>query len=97
MEGRKNNEGMSGISPPFIVNALKMAAGEKETGGCLDPLDVIRALRYSVEHHPGFTQEEKNRYLERLTGERDSVLSEYLDTARKEVRLWKDEEHEFLP
>ncbi len=85
VEGKKSGEGMSGISPRFIVNALNVALGEKESVGCINPLDAIRGLRYNFEHHIGFTDEEKTRYLNLLIGEKDSVLSEFKEIAKKEV------------
>ncbi len=85
IEGKKNSEGMSGISPRFVINALNMALGGKESVGCINPLDVIRALRYNFEHHIGFTDEEKARYQNLLIAEKDSVLAEYKEIAKKEV------------
>jgi serine protein kinase len=84
-EGKKKNEGMSGISPRFVVNALNVALGQKETVKCINPLDAIRALRHNFEHHIGFTEEEKTKYLNLLIGEKDSVLSEFKEFAKKEV------------
>ena len=85
LEGKKNAEGMSGISPRFLVNALNVALGEKETVGCVNPLDAIRSLRANFEHHIGFSEEEETKYLNFLTGEKDSVLSEFKEIAKKEV------------
>jgi len=85
LEGRKKAEGMSGISPRFVANALNVALGEKESLGCVNPLDAIRALRANFEHHIGFTDEEKGRYLNLLIAEKDSVLSEFKEIAKKEV------------
>jgi serine protein kinase len=85
LEGKKNAEGMSGISPRFVVNALNVALGEKESAGCVNPLDAIRALRANFQHHIGFSDEEKTRYLNLLIGEKDSVLSEFKELAKKEV------------
>lgn len=85
LEGKKNAEGMSGISPRFVVNALNVALGAKESAGCINPLDAIRALRANFEHHIGFTNEERTRYMDLLTGEKDSVLSEFKEIAKKEV------------
>ncbi|MDP2708561.1 MAG: protein prkA [bacterium] len=85
LEGKKAAEGMSGISPRFVANALNVALGEKETLGCLNPLDVIRSLRSNFEHHIGFSEEEATRYLNLLIGEKDSVLVEYKIQAKKEV------------
>ncbi|MBW2059755.1 MAG: protein prkA [Deltaproteobacteria bacterium] len=85
VEGKKNAEGMSGISPRFVVNALNVALGEKESAGCVNPLDTIRALRANFEHHIGFTEEERTTYQNLLIGEKDSVLSEFKELAKKEV------------
>jgi serine protein kinase len=85
LEGKNKGEGMSGISPRFVVNALNVALGEKEDVKCVNPLDAIRALRANFEHHIGFTDEEKARYLSLLVGEKDSVLSEFKEIAKKEV------------
>ena len=85
LEGKKNAEGMSGISPRFVVNALNIALGEKESVGCVNPLDAIRGLRANFEHHIGFTDEEKTRFLNLLVGEKDSILSEFKEIGKKEV------------
>ena len=85
LEGKKKAEGMSGISPRFVVNALNVALGQKETVQCINPLDSIRGLRANFEHHIGFSDEEKSRYLNLLVGEKDSVLSEFREIAKKEV------------
>ncbi len=85
MEGKKRGEGMSGISPRFVVNGLNVALGEKEAAKCINPLDAIRALRANFEHHIGFTDEEKSSYLNLLVGEKDSVLSEIKEIAKREV------------
>src|SRR3990172_462079 len=84
-EGKKKAEGMSGISPRFVVNALNVALGQKEAVQCINPLDAIRGLRHNFEHHIGFTDEEKTTYLNLLVGEKDSVLSEFREIAKKEV------------
>ncbi|MGA1869301.1 MAG: PrkA family serine protein kinase [bacterium] len=85
IEGKKKKEGMSGISPRFIINALNIALGEKESVKCINPIDVIRALRANFEHHIGFSEEEKSRYLNFLIGEKGSVNSEYKEIAKREV------------
>jgi serine protein kinase len=85
LDGKKNSEGMTGISPRFVINALNVALGGRGSVGCINPLDVIRSLRYNFEHHIGFTDEEKARYLNLLVGEKDSVLAEYKEIAKKEV------------
>ncbi len=86
IEGKERGEGMSGISPRFIMNALNIALGSaQEAAGCINPADLIRSLRHQFEHHIGFSQEERDRYMALLLGEKGSVLSDYRDRARKEV------------
>jgi serine protein kinase len=85
LEGRRKGEGMGGISPRFVVNALNVVLGEKEEVGCINPIDAIRALRANFEHHIGFTDEERDKYLNLLLSERGSVTSEYREIAKKEV------------
>ena len=78
LEGREKAEGMSGISPRFVMNAINIALGAAMDGrGCMNPVDIIRALTHQFEHHIGFSDEEKSRYLELLKGEKGSALSEF--------------------
>lgn len=86
LEGREKGEGMSGISPRFVMNALSIALGAALEGtGCVNPVDIIRALKHQFEHHIGFSEEEKSRYIELLTGDKGSTLSEYRSEAKREV------------
>jgi serine protein kinase len=86
IEGREKGEGLSGISPRFIMNALNISLGGARDGAaCINPVDVIRSLNHQFEHHIGFSDEEKARYLGLLLGEKNSVLAEYRERARKEV------------
>ena len=86
LEGRERAEGMSGISPRFVMNAINIALGSAlGTSGCINPVDIIRALTHQFEHHIGFSDEEKSRYIELLKGEKGSALSEYRAEARREV------------
>ncbi len=86
LEGKEKGEGMTGISPRFVMNALNIALGSAEAGeGCVNPVDVIRALNHQFEHHIGFSDEERARYQSLLMAEKGSVLSEFRDRARKEV------------
>ncbi len=86
LEGKERGEGMNGISPRFVMNALNIALGSAvNASGCINPVDIIRALKHQFEHHIGFSEEEKGRYLSLLTSEKGSALSEYRGEARKEV------------
>ncbi len=86
-EGRDAGEGMSGISPRFIINALNVALGSKEEKKCVNPVDIIRSLRDNFGHHIGITDEDKERYLNMLIGDKDSVNCEYKEIAKKEVNM----------
>jgi serine protein kinase len=59
----------------------------KEDKKCIDAIDIIRAMRSNFDHHIGITDEDKNRYLTMLIGEKESVSSEYKHIARKEVNM----------
>ena len=86
LEGREKGEGMSGISPRFVMNAINISLGAATQGiGCINPVDIIRALNHQFEHHIGFSDEEKSRYIELLKGEKGSVLAEYRAEARRGV------------
>ncbi len=85
IEGKKKGEGMFGISPRFVVNAINVALSEKEKEGSIMPLDVLRSLRNNFGHHIGFTEEEAERYLRLLMADKGSVNAEYREVAKKEV------------
>ena len=86
VEGRESGEGMSGISPRFIMNALNIALGSAKDGAkCINPVDVIRALKHQFDHHIGFSDEERARYMNLLMAEKGSVLADYREKAKKEI------------
>jgi len=86
-EGKEKNEGMKGISPRFIINAMNVTLGSKEEKKCINAIDIIRALRDNFNHHIGITEEEKETYLNLLQGDKNSVASEYKEIAKKEVNM----------
>jgi len=86
-EGRDKGEGMKGISPRFIINALNVALGTKEDKKCVNPIDVIRALRENFSHQMGIEEEDIETYKNLLLGEKDSVNAEYKEIAKKEVNM----------
>jgi len=87
LEGREQGEGMFGISPRFIINALNVALGMKEDKNCVNPIDIIRTLRQNFEHQIGITEEDQARFLNLLLGEKNSVSYEYKQFARKQVNM----------
>lgn len=86
-EGKANGEGMSGISPRFIINALNVAMGAKSKKECINTIDVIKALKTNFNHHIGISEEDVDRYINMLTGDKDSVASEYKEFAKEEVNM----------
>ena len=86
-EGKTKGEGIKGISPRFIINALNIALGMKEDKKCINPIDIIRVLKTNFDHHVGITPEEKEKYIVMLIGEKDSVSYEYKQMAKKEVNM----------
>lgn len=86
-EGKEKGEGMSGISPRFIINAMNVALGAKEEKKCINPIDVIRAMRENFNHHIGISEEDKEGYLNLLQGDKNSVASEYKEIAKREVNM----------
>jgi serine protein kinase len=98
-EGRRKGEGMSGISPRFIINAMNVALGMKEEKGkavdgkgraytgCINSIDLIRALRQNFDHAIGITEEDAKTYNNLLTGDKQSVASEFKEVAKKEVNM----------
>jgi serine protein kinase len=87
VEGRAAGEGMQGISPRFIINALNIALGSKEEKNCINPVDIIRALVNNFSHSIGMTEDEAEKYKNILLADKNSVVSEYKVTAKKEVNM----------
>jgi serine protein kinase len=48
---------------------------------------MIRALRDNFNHHIGIAEEDKEIFMNVLTGNKESVASEYKDWAKKEVNM----------
>lgn len=80
------DEGMSGISPRYIIDSLSMAlmkqGGDKK---CLTPLDTIRALRDNLDHH-AHTRDMKKEDKDALLNDIATVKNEYDETAKHEVQ-----------
>jgi len=74
-------EGMSGVSPRFIINRLS-AALIKPGVTCFNPIDALRALREGIQQHPAWSPKEKDKYLDLLAEAR----REYDELARTDVQ-----------
>lgn len=53
------HEGMTGISPRFVINQISNAISQTE--GCLDPLDLLQTLWEGVEQSTALAQIERER------------------------------------
>ncbi|BAF59826.1 MAG: PrkA family serine protein kinase [Pelotomaculum sp.] len=75
------DEGMSGVDPRYVINRLSSALIRTATR-CINPLDVLRALKDGLDQHPSITKEERDRLLNFISAAR----KEYDEMAKKEVQ-----------
>ena len=75
------DEGMSGVDPRYVINRLSSALIRTSTR-CINPLDVLRALKDGLDQHPSITKEEKERLLNFISVAR----KEYDELVKKEVQ-----------
>ncbi|MCC7105075.1 MAG: protein prkA [Chloroflexi bacterium] len=81
LQDEAQREGMDGISPRYVINALSHALARDEAS-CLNPIDALRALRDGLEQHAGLTREDRERLLNLIAETRQ----EYDELAKKEVQ-----------
>lgn len=74
-------EGMSGVSPRYIINRLSSALAQDGTS-CITPIDAIRVIRDGFSSNPKLDKEE----IERLENILTTVIEEYSKIARNEVQ-----------
>ncbi len=75
------DEGMSGVDPRYVINRLSSALIRTSTQ-CINPLDVLRALKEGLDQHASITKDEKDRLLNFISVAR----KEYDEMAKKEVQ-----------
>ncbi|GAB6157635.1 PrkA family serine protein kinase [Desulfotomaculum varum] len=75
------DEGMSGVDPRYVINRLSSALIRTNTQ-CINPLDVLRAIKDGLDQHPSITMEERERLLNFISIAR----KEYDEMAKKEVQ-----------
>ena len=74
-------EGMDGISPRYVINALSQALAREDVL-CINPIDALRALRDGLEQHPSLSRERREELLNLISATRQ----EYDELAKKEVQ-----------
>ncbi len=81
LHNEHTDEGMSGVDPRYVINRLSSALIRTSTR-CINPLDVLRALKDGLDQHPSISKEEKERLLNFISVAR----KEYDELAKKEVQ-----------
>jgi serine protein kinase len=74
------NEGMTGLSPRYVINRLSQVAGN--TKGCLDGIAVLEALWEGLPQRAGFTEDERERWSSLLS----ATQAEYDEMVQLEIR-----------
>tara|TARA_R110002020_G_scaffold50716_9_gene143390 strand:+ start:111766 stop:113697 length:1932 start_codon:yes stop_codon:yes gene_type:complete len=76
-----NEEGMSGISPRYVINRISsILADDSKT--CITPIDVIRSIRNGFKSNPKLDGAE----IERLENILTKIIEEYSKIAKNEVQ-----------
>ncbi|MFN8636857.1 MAG: LAGLIDADG family homing endonuclease [Chloroflexota bacterium] len=81
LQDEATREGMDGISPRYVINALSTALVRGDTT-CINPIDALRALRDGMEHSPGLSRERREELLNLIAETR----REYDELGKKEVQ-----------
>ncbi len=76
-----DNEGMDGVSPRFIINRIASALIKPDTK-CVNPIDVLRALKEGIETAGNFKKLERESYVGFIAETR----KEYDEIARNDVQ-----------
>lgn len=74
-------EGMDGISPRFVINRISASLIKPDTH-CINPIDVLRALKEGVDTHGQFAKDKRERFANLIAEAR----REYDEIARNDVQ-----------
>jgi serine protein kinase len=74
-------EGMDGMSPRFIINRISASLIQPDTR-CINPIDVLRAIKEGVEHLSQLKKADRERYTNLIADAR----REYDEIARTDVQ-----------
>jgi serine protein kinase len=81
IKAQTEREGMDGISPRFVINRLAASLIRPNTV-CINPIDVLRALKDGVDSQGTFTREERERLAQLIA----DVRREYDEIAKTDVQ-----------
>jgi serine protein kinase len=82
LKAEAGTEGMSGVDPRRVLDFLGEALVARE-GSCLGPLAVLRVLKEGLGRHPGFSAEERERFLRMLALARQEYDRVVLEDLRR--------------
>ena len=74
-------EGMDGMSPRFVINRISTSLIKPDTR-CINPIDVLRALKDGIEQQSQFKKVDRERYANLIADAR----REYDEIARNDVQ-----------
>jgi serine protein kinase len=81
IKGQTEREGMDGISPRFVINRLSSSL-IRPHAKCINPIDVLRALKEGFDTHGAFTREARETFDHLIA----DVRREYDEIARNDVQ-----------
>src|ERR671931_1059530 len=81
IQEQSEREGMDGISPRFIINRISASLIKPDTR-CINPIDVLRAIKEGLESHGQFKKADRERYSQLIAEAR----REYDEIARNDVQ-----------
>ncbi len=84
LQDENKAEGMTGISPRFIIDSLSTAL-TKQDKQCLTPIDTLRALRDNLDYHP-HTRDMKKEDRDALLEDLASAKQEFDEKAKKAIQ-----------
>ncbi|HXH11536.1 MAG TPA: protein prkA [Alphaproteobacteria bacterium] len=81
IKAQTEREGMDGISPRFVINRISSSLIRPQTR-CINPIDVLRAIKEGFETHGAFRREDREKFDQLIA----DVRREYDEIAKTDVQ-----------
>jgi serine protein kinase len=81
IKAQTEREGMDGISPRFVINRVSSSLIRPNTK-CINPIDVLRAIKDGFETHGSFKREDREKFDNLIA----DVRREYDEIAKNDVQ-----------
>jgi serine protein kinase len=81
IKAQTEREGMDGISPRFVINRISSSLIRPNTK-CINPIDVLRAIKDGFEMHGSFKREDREKFDNLIA----DVRREYDEIAKTDVQ-----------